>query len=89
MEKSLADLISEVEELMENAKNLEDVDKVETMKVFVDDENLSLSDLSQTAREKYDALAKSVDVKAEVSSEITKDTACTQRSSVQVVSNIY
>lgn len=70
-ESTVGEMKKILDNLMEKAKTVEDIDEVEKMKVFVDEKNLLSSDLSESAKAKYDAFAKSVDVKVDVASTVT------------------
>ena len=74
-ETTVQDAKAKIEELMESAKTLEDIEAVEEMKEFMDGNTLKESDLAEETREKYNALAESVDVVAEVESVTTDNKA--------------
>ena len=68
VETTVHEVKTALETLMEKAETLADIDAIEDMKEYIDEKNLLTTDISETAREKYNTLADSIDVVAEVES---------------------
>ncbi len=75
VETTVHEVKTTLETLMEKAETLADIDAIEDMKEYIDEKNLLTTDISETARAKYNALAENIDVVAEVESMKVDDKA--------------